>query len=318
MESCSSLGVLDQKNNRKKAPRSCVEDYRRLPSVFLLCGILLLVYVVISTINLLSWLPSSPPYNHVEQELAFMKNSSFEPARVDWETISSSQPPPFAIFYNVFIPLDQGEEGVEQALEIVKEQMDFIGGSYVASYDGGKPVTVFYKTIGKHGALNTTYMHHVCSERNKFICQHVQHHHEGFEELTLQSLYEYCQHESGPDTRVVYMHNKGSFHSREGQNRRWRSHMMMAVTSELCLKPSDDSCNVCGLMFYDVWALIFPGNFWTAKCSYIQELIPPNRFNESMTKMFDLRKKKMEENPIFASITPNISRLHLYGTGRYA
>jgi hypothetical protein len=218
----------------------------------------------------------------------------------------------------VFIPLDQGEEGVQKSLEIVKEQMDFIGSSYVASYDGGKPVTVFYKTIGKHGALNTTYMHQVCSERNKFVCQHVQHHHEGFEELTLQSLYEYCQYESGPDTRVVYMHNKGSFHSREGQNRRWRSHMMMAVTSELCLKPPDGSCNVCGLMFYDVWALIFPGNFWTAKCSYIQELIPPNRFNESMTKMFDLRKQKMEQNPIFASITPNISRLHLYGTGRYA
>jgi hypothetical protein len=37
-----------------------------------------------------------------------------------------------------------------------------------------------------------------------------------------------------------------------------------------------------------------------------------------MTKMFDLRKQKIEENPIFASITPNISRLHLYGTGRYA
>jgi hypothetical protein len=34
---------------------------------------------------------------------------------------------------------------------------------------------------------------------------------------------------------------------------------MMAVTSELCLKPPDDSCNVCGLKFYDVWALIFPG-----------------------------------------------------------
>jgi hypothetical protein len=262
MESWSSPKALEKKSNRKKVPRSCVEDYRRLPSVFLLCGILLLVYVVISTINLLTRLPSSLSYNHAEYALAFMKNISSEPARVDWETISSSQHPPFAIFYNVYIPLDQGEEGVKKALEIVKEQMDFIGSSYIASYDGGKPVTVFYKTIGKHGALNTTYMHHVCSERNEFVCQHVQHHHEGFEELTLQSLYEYCQHQGRADTRVVYMHNKGSFHSREGQNRRWRSHMMMAVTSELCLKPPDDSCNVCGLMFYDVWALIFPGTYF--------------------------------------------------------
>jgi hypothetical protein len=254
MESCSSSTSLDQKSNRKNVPRSCAKDYRRLPAILLLCGILLL-YVVISTINFLSWLPS----NHVEHELAFMKNSSFEPVRVDWETISSSQPPPHAIFYNVFIPLDQGEEGVKKALEIVKEQMDFIGSSYAASYGGGKPVTVFYKTIGKHGALNATYMHHVCTERNTFVCQHMQHHHEGFEELTLQRLYEYCQNDGGSDSRVVYMHNKGSFHSREGQNRRWRNHMMMAVTSELCLKPPDDSCNVCGLMFYDVWALMFPG-----------------------------------------------------------
>jgi hypothetical protein len=248
MESCSSPKVLGQKSSRKKVPRSSAENY-----LFLLCGILLLVYAVISAINCFSLLAVSPKL------LSLMKNSSLEPARVDWETASSPQPPPFAIFYNVFIPLDQGEEGVKKALEIVKEQMDFIGSSYAASYDGGKPVTVFYKTIGKHGALNTTYMHHVCSERNKFVCQHMQHHHEGFEELTQQSLYEYCQGQAGFDTRVVYMHNKGSFHSREGQNRRWRSHMMMAVTSELCLKPPDDSCNVCGLMFYDVWALIFPG-----------------------------------------------------------
>jgi hypothetical protein len=37
-----------------------------------------------------------------------------------------------------------------------------------------------------------------------------------------------------------------------------------------------------------------------------------------MTRMFDLRKQKIEENPIFASITPNIKRLDKYGTGRYA
>lgn len=101
---------------------------------------------------------------------------------------------------------------MKRSLEIVKEQMDVIGSSYAASYDDGKPVTVYYNTIGRQGALNATYMHHVCSERNNFLCVHMAHHNEGFEEKTLQPLYEHCHNQGGSDTRVVYMHNKGSFH----------------------------------------------------------------------------------------------------------
>jgi hypothetical protein len=119
-----------------------------------------------------------------------------------------------------------------------KEQMDFIGSSPAASHSGGKPVILYYNTIGKQGALNSTYMHHLCSERNKLMCVHMKHYRGGFEELTLQRLYEYCLYQGASDSsKVIYIHNKGSFHSRDGTNRRWRTHMMMAVTSELCLNP---------------------------------------------------------------------------------
>jgi hypothetical protein len=79
------------------------------------------------------------------------------------------------------------------------------------------------------------------------------------------------------------MHSKGSFHHADGDNERWRRMMTLAVTSEMCLNPPDNSCNVCGLIFYNLWTLFFPGNFWTADCSYINKLVRPDVFEEQMT-----------------------------------
>jgi hypothetical protein len=58
-------------------------------------------------------------------------------------------------------------------------------------------------------------------------------------------------------------------------------------------------------------------NFFSAECSYIRKLIPPNRFNERLEEMFALRRKKDKENPFYSIISPNHSSLVEFGVGRY-
>jgi hypothetical protein len=192
-----------------------------------------------------------------------------------------------------------------------------VGTSYAASFPG-KPVTIFYNTIGKEGVLDPAHMASICAEHNNVLCIHLKHYNEGFEELTLQSLYDYCQYNSDSDDRVVYMHNKGSYHSAYGEADRLRRHLTMAVTNEMCLKPPDDSCSACGLRFFTVWSMQFPGNFFTAKCSYVRKLISPKDFTERLTAVFDLKRQKIEENPLYLEISPNFtSWAQEFGKGRY-
>jgi hypothetical protein len=110
------------------------------------------------------------------------------------------------------------------------------------------------------------------------------HYNEAFEEVTLQKLSEYCHYhdddndndnndnDNGFTRRVVYMHNKGSYEHHEGLNDVWRRHLTTAVTSELCLKPPEDSCNVCGLTFHGLFLLIFP-EFLCGRLQIVRQLI---------------------------------------------
>jgi hypothetical protein len=185
---------------------------------------------------------------------------------------------PFAIFYHVYVPEDRGIEGVQNALRIVEEQLGQIGGSYAGSSQTTRTI-VYYTTTGSR-ALDSTHFTAIC-ENLDLDCRHTQHYDEGFEDKTIQKVHEYCQdHESH---RVIYMHSKGSFHHADGDNDRWRRMMTLAVTSEMCLNPPDNSCNVCGLIFYNLWTMFLPGNFWTADCSYIKKLVRPETFEEQMT-----------------------------------
>jgi hypothetical protein len=164
--------------------------------------------------------------------------------------------PPFAIFYNVFISTNSDKEALEQSLAIVDDQMGQVGASYAASHRN-KPVNVFFNTIGKRGVLDNAYMALVCSDRSNMRCIHMDHYDEGHEEVTLQRVYDYCQTHQEPGQQVVYMHNKGSFHP--VGNHWWRRHMTLAVTDEKCLNPANNTCNTCGLVFFGVWAMMYPG-----------------------------------------------------------
>jgi hypothetical protein len=198
-----------------------------------------------------------------------------------------AESPPFAIFYNVYIPADESMKSVKKAFQIVEEQLDQVASSYAASLEN-KTVTIFYNTIGIPKAHIE--IDRMCSEKDKVTCRHLRHYNQAHEDVTLQGVYDYCQtHETN---RVVYMHSKGSFHSSSTQAN-WRRHMMMAVTSEMCLRPANDACSVCGMLLLPWPALHMVGNFFTADCSYVKKLVQPLDFGQRMadvTKKILLRK----------------------------
>jgi hypothetical protein len=212
------------------------------------------------------------------------------------EPISS----PIIIFYNVYFGSTH-----PSTLDVIQEQMDQVGASYAAE----KGVTVLYTTVGIPHHLNATYMAHLCSVRNSFRCQHLNHYYTGHEEVTLEHLYDFCRDRKDrneSDIRVAYMHNKGSKNSGMSQNI-WRRISTLAMTSQLCLEPQDDQCNTCGLSYGGY----FFGNFWTAKCSYVSKLLSPNHF---MHKKNHLSRIAMRN---YTHLDWNFHPTHM-GTGRYS
>ena len=260
------------------------------------------------------------PQQHQQQQQQQQQRLHRRPFKFD---LHSRDQPPFSIFYNLYVPSNQGESGVRNALAIVKEQMDQIGQSHAASYPE-KPVRLYYNTIGQQEhQFNHTLMRDTMCKPNHIQCIHMQHYAAAFEEHTLERLSEYCHaqptaidQQQQQQHRVVYMHNKGSFHSWNGENQRWRRAMTAAVTLRDCLDPPDSKCTVCGLLFFGAWALIMPGNFWAADCAYIQKLPPPGLFFDSMDAVFERRREKLQENPVYSIAFPDVEGIDDHGSGR--
>ena len=185
--------------------------------------------------------------------------------------------PPFAIFYNIFVPSDQ--KRAANSLRIVKSQLSQVGKSYAASLQ--RQPTLFYNTIGKRDGVDASDMQSICHDNN-LTCTHMEHYDEGSENVTLQKVHDFCSiHE---DHRVVYLHPKGA-HNTRPQSEGWRRHMTAAATSQDCLAPPNNTCNLCGWVYYPFWASFMPGNIWTAQCSYIQQLLPPKEFKQKQRNL---------------------------------
>jgi hypothetical protein len=185
---------------------------------------------------------------------------------------------PWVIFYNIYIPVDKDSQ--TNAFRVIDEQLQQIRQSYAAKHSTNT-LQLYYVTIG-HNLTDHQWIQERC---NCFVCTHVRHETSGFEEVTLQPLYEYCVQQ--PEHRVIYLHSKGTFHPSHGAER-WRRAMTEAVTSRHCLHDDIPSqCHVCGLTFSPVWTPLYPGNMWVGACSHIRLLIPPRDFAERMTKFTD-------------------------------
>ena len=92
--------------------------------------------------------------------------------------------------------------------------------------------------------------------------------------------------------------------------------MLEAVTHRSCVEPPDDTCDVCGLLFFPTWAFFMPGNFWTARCSYINKLVHPLDFESKKQEVSSFLDQLKGEKLLDSIIFPD--REDTRGLKRYA
>mmetsp|Transcript_46180 Transcript_46180/g.97017 ORF Transcript_46180/g.97017 Transcript_46180/m.97017 type:complete len:356 (-) Transcript_46180:284-1351(-) len=101
----------------------------------------------------------------------------------------------------------------------------------------------------------------------------IQHHEEGNEYLTLHRLWEFCKSNPHNDTKVVYLHSKGSYHPSPDNDRLRHFLTQGALSSECANLPQ--SCDVCSSRMSPLPHPHTPGNMWLARCDYVSKLINP-------------------------------------------
>jgi len=105
------------------------------------------------------------------------------------------------------------------------------------------------------------------------ITEMIQHHPVGGEDLTLHQLWDYCRVHPYHDTKVVYLHSKGSFHA-SMDNTNLRKFITRAALSEECAN-LPDTCDVCSGRMSPLPHPHTSGNMWVARCDYVAKLVNP-------------------------------------------
>jgi len=207
--------------------------------------------------------------------------SKYKCLLLSWTSIltllSGSKSDNIAIFYNVYIP----NRGVQNAINIVNEQLEYRNKSIVSN------APLYYITIQKDiGELEN------CNN-----CQKISHYNKGTEIETLSHVYNYCT--AHQDAKVVYMHNKGSWHYSQ-ENNMFRNMLNKAIFSSECLhlktpraatastlrsKGPSCECNICSARFSPIPYLYMSGNMWVSKCSYISKLMHPSKIEAAMNEL---------------------------------
>jgi hypothetical protein len=306
----AKAGNWFQLNNNKTVEMMNRDDVR-LRDYFLMAGNLVKWFGLYNTTPpanswVWSWFPDNTTWRDAVQEHGrYAVDAIFAHGLHFPENLTTSTP--YAIFYNIYVdPADKLR--IENALNIVEEQIAQVGKSFANHYPGNRTVKLYYSTVG--GPIHRSWMLSLC-RMHGVDCHFLQHWNEGDEDVTLQRIHDYCgEHISNS---VAYIHSKGSYHSEDmdpmwaGQNR-WRRHMTDAVLTKDCLEPSNSTCNVCGLLFQPIPSEHFPGNMWTATCRYIRQLAPPGMLRLRRTRAIQavnvLMKQEKADRPIDAKFCP--------------
>ena len=230
--------------------------------------------------------PSLDEYSHASGEPANGDESSvgssvgstkfnFPP-----DLANQSDPDPrIALFYNVY----WNPQNTSIASEIVEEQMQQRSGKsirYLDVNETGSDAVILEEVNQQDGASDAILYYFSVGAPNHTMppcdpCHHLGHRTKGFEEFTLQAMYEYCS--IRPQDTVVYFHNKGSFSSNK-RNDRLRRHLTKAIFTSICLSINQTEHNLCTATFVGFPFAHTSGNFFSTKCDYVNRLIPPKDF----------------------------------------
>jgi hypothetical protein len=173
----------------------------------------------------------------------------------------------YAIFYHAFV----NPNNVTHSLGIIIEQLDQWQASRYRN------ATLYYTHLGDASVAFP------CPHTGD--CQLLAQKPTGWEMETLFKLQEYCQEH--PDHHVIYLHSKGSFHPSES-NDRLRNLLTLAALSPQCYQGLvATKCNICSARFSPLPHWHTPGNMWTAKCNYVEQLYPITNFEDKMSEVVD-------------------------------
>jgi len=176
---------------------------------------------------------------------------------------SSSSTDQIQIFYNLFIRHARDFDRVES---YVKEQLAMV-------IPGVHKNNVFINAIG----------HNITTIANHSISQHYS---SGNEGLTLHKIWEYCTSNPHHNTKVVYLHSKGSFHQKT-ENDQLRNFLTEGALSPECSN-LPDQCNVCSSRMSPLPHPHTSGNMWIARCNYIAKLVNPIQTIQGYTQGRDV------------------------------
>jgi hypothetical protein len=208
---------------------------------------------------------------------------------------SSSDGP---IFYNIFVP----KGGSRETKRIVKEQL--------IQRDLTCPnATIQYTLIG-----NPLFQDFVTSKCS--YCHMREYMETGNEEHTLQALWQYC-HEVSGDRLVTYIHDKGSYHASRSNEKARR---MATKAAMECRHIMTSNCNICMAAFHPFPQYLASANMWTARCSYVRGLYPPQNYSAKIQEMYDttLNHSILQHSPEFVCLRPYDTAANFWGIGRYA
>lgn len=272
---------------------------------------------------------SKPDHNPTSPGVVARKASSTNEAEVAAATKTKE---PLAFFLNVWIPhlgsrvkAKGTRVSLDNSIAIMVEQIHDIG----VNLNNETEATIYVMVVGDRSEPNLHRVNfrgrHAVKDAGPNIRYELLPYTErgqdtNGETQTLQALQSYCQAQPPTESgsrRVVYLHNKGSFNPTQ-ENTNWRKSLTAAVTHPDCLYPpstsSEQQCNVCGLQFAappQMFTLLFPGNFFSASCEYVNKLVPPMDFSQQLQKVSNYAI----HGPLKLSSTKKDWEL---GRGRYA
>jgi hypothetical protein len=176
------------------------------------------------------------------------------------------------VFYHVFQSGISG--GQELSASIVREQLSMAK----ASSAFGTVKRFNYVFVGPN-------ISSVPALLNCSTCHQLEHKAAGNEVITLQHLFDHCA--QNPTGRVLYMHNKGSFHNTPA-NVVFRRFLTKGVWSDAC-QNMPLACSACASRFSPLPHHHYPGNMWVARCEYVSRLIPPLEMEAAMERVATTR-----------------------------
>lgn len=209
------------------------------------------------------------------------------------------------IFYNLFVP--DKKKNRRDTERIVKEQL-------VQRQLTSPNATIRYTLIG-----DTSFQDFVSTQCHD--CQLDQSLKVGDEKHTLQSLWEYCNKSSNEsDVLVTYIHDKGSFHQTEANEKARRMATKAAMECRNILPQKTHVCNICMGAFHIFPQYLASANMWTAQCSYIRQLYPPQDYAMRLQQMYDttLNHSVLQYSPQYVCLKPYDPAPNFWGLGRYA